>query len=365
MDRIYANIYFPGSTGADHTFCDFTGQTRLTLGSTNNEFLHSCVMPNLRAVGALPASSTVESVEIGRSGVAAMVRVASTYASIRLEGVGQSQNFTGFTLSRNNITQTCSALLGTVAFQSWGSGKNTFHRDTDCTNLTASGTVTANNLESKGLTLKASAGDDQSMTIQAGGEATDAAIYFSTPYNVGNAPKSAAIIVEGRGFYSRNNLHLCLSNYGGNDAAQPVTIADSCLKITPHDKHVSIPGSLSVTGSFSNSDSSIKENVRALSSSDALAVLRTVEAKVYDRTDGPLGTRVGFIAQHVAAALPLDWQNVVRSTSVEAETDSEGQVRPAEPGLLQIDYSRMGSPILWECCRNMLARIESLEARLQ
>ena len=277
-DRVYANIYFVAASGADHTFCDSEGRSRLLLGSASNTFLYGLTAPS----------------------------------------------------------------------------------------LTASGTVVANNIESQGLTLKNSTSSDQSMTIQSGGESKDAILYFSTPYNPSSAPLNCAIIVEGRSNYSRNNLHICLPNSGIIVAGTPVSLADSCLKITPHDKHVSIPGSLSVTGSFSNSDSSIKENVRALASSDALDVLRTVEAKVYDRTDGPLGTRVGFIAQHVQSALPLEWQNVVRSTSVEAETDSEGRVvKPAGPGLLQIDHSRMGSPILWECCRNMLARIESLEARLQ
>ena len=72
---------------------------------------------------------------------------------------------------------------------------------------------------------------------------------------------------------------------------------------------------------------------------------------------------MGYIAQEVQAALPSDWQNVVRSTATEEVTDSNGQViTPADPGLLQIDYSRLGSPILWECCRSMLARIEALEA---
>ena len=57
--------------------------------------------------------------------------------------------------------------------------------------------------------------------------------------------------------------------------------------------------------------------MRSLSAADALNCFRTVEAKVYDRTDGPQGTRVGYIAQDVQAALPSDWQNVVRSTATE------------------------------------------------
>jgi hypothetical protein len=57
-----------------------------------------------------------------------MVRISSTYASLRLEGVGQSQNYTGWSIQRNAITHTASVLLGTVSFQSWGAGSNNFHR---------------------------------------------------------------------------------------------------------------------------------------------------------------------------------------------------------------------------------------------
>ena len=143
------------------------------------------------------------------------------------------------------------------------------------------------------------------MTIQSGGESKDAIIYFSTPYDQSSPPVNCAIIVEGRTFYSRNNFHICLSNYGGYDNASPVDISDACLTITPHDKRVHIPGSLSVTGTFSNSDQSINTNVRALNNADALNCLKTVEAKVYERTDGLApGERVGFIAQDVQAALP-------------------------------------------------------------
>ena len=57
-----------------------------------------------------------------------MVRISSTYAALRLEGVGQSQNYTGFTITRNAITHVTSVLLGTVQYQTWASGSNTFHR---------------------------------------------------------------------------------------------------------------------------------------------------------------------------------------------------------------------------------------------
>ena len=256
MDRIYANIYFANS-GADHAFCDFVGRSRLLLGSASNTFLYGCVMPNLRAIGALPSSSSAESVEIGRSGVSAMVRIASTYATLRLEGVGQSQNFTGFVIERNNITQSTSVKLGTVSFQTWGNGKNTFHRDTECTNLTASGNLIARNLSVQG-------GNDQSVSIVAGSESNDATLFLATPYDssYSNYSKKCALIAEGLGFYSKSKFHICVNDDSTNQNSS-ATVSDSKFSVDRQGQ-VDIPGSLTVSGTFSNSDQSIKTNVRSL-----------------------------------------------------------------------------------------------------
>ena len=241
-----------------------------------------------------------------------------------------------------------------------GQWKNTFHRDTECTNLTASGNVIARNLSVQGE-------NDQSVSIVAGSESNDATLFLATPYDssYSNYSKKCALIAEGTGFYSKSKFHICVNDDSTNQNSS-ATVSDSKFSVDRQGQ-VDIPGSLTVSGTFSNSDQSIKTNVRSLNAADALNCLKTVEAKVYDRTDGPLsrlGTRVGYIAQDVQAALPSDWQNVVRSTATGEVTDSDGKVvTPADPGLLQIDYSRMG-PILWQCCRSLLARIEALEAKL-
>ena len=57
-----------------------------------------------------------------------MVRISSTYAALRLEGVGQSGSWQGFTFTRNNILQSTAANLGTTTYQSWSPGKNVFHQ---------------------------------------------------------------------------------------------------------------------------------------------------------------------------------------------------------------------------------------------
>jgi hypothetical protein len=156
IDRLYANLIF-AYDGNDHAFLDFQGRSRLLLGSAENTFLYGCVMPSLnvagtdiaaaisakqdalssssalhvssvKVTGAISGTSAAEQVEIGRSGNSAQIRISSTYASLRLEGVGQSQNYTGWSIQRNAITHTASVLLGTVSFQSWGAGSNNFHR---------------------------------------------------------------------------------------------------------------------------------------------------------------------------------------------------------------------------------------------
>ena len=102
----------------------------------------------------------------------------------------------------------------------------------------------------------------------------------------------------------------------------------------------------------------------AASSDEALQMLKAVEAKVYERLDLPgTGSRLGFIAQEVEAALleataPNTWGNIVGTSTVAAERGGE------EQEIKTLDYARLNC-VLWQCCRSMLARIESLEARVQ
>ena len=79
-------------------------------------------------------------------------------------------------------------------------------------------------------------------------------------------------------------------------------------------------------------------------------MLKHLNPKIYDRTDLISNNEIGFIAQETKKLLPLNWCNVVH------ESDS---------GLLQIDYSKLGSPILWAVCKNLFSRIEILEAKLK
>ena len=88
-------------------------------------------------------------------------------------------------------------------------------------------------------------------------------------------------------------------------------------------------------------------------------MLRQVSAKTYRRLDLPddEGPRLGFIAQDVEAACPPSWSNLVSTTQYKWSGAPDG----AEIKVL--DYARLTS-VLWQCTRSLLARVETLEARL-
>ena len=106
------------------------------------------------------------------------------------------------------------------------------------------------------------------------------------------------------------------------------------------------------------SDQSLKSSPQDASTEDSLDMLRRVSAKTYHRLDLPdSGPRLGFIAQDVEAACPSGWSNLIGTTQYKWSGAPEG----AEIRVL--DYARLTS-VLWQCTRNLLARVEALEARL-
>jgi hypothetical protein len=257
----------------------------------------SAGVPILNATGQIPSASTQESVEAGRYGVAGMVRIASTYATLRLEGVGQSQNFTGFSIVRNSITQGTVAQLGTVQYQSWVQGTgNTFHQPVTLGNYNAL-------LFDSGPKLQRMS--DNSLSIYSG---------YNQAYKAMTLQGSDGHVIT----------HVALHNY---------------------------------------SDASLKSDVVPASSAKALEVLKAVEPKVYKRTDlQDDSPRLGFIAQDFAASIPTEWSNIVGATeAIAAHTDDDGNEVLAKPSTLTMDYARLNA-VLWQCCRNMLARIEALES---
>ena len=203
-------------------------------------------MPSLLCNGAITTTSASESVEIGKNGVSAIFRISSGFATLRLEGVGQSTTATGWSIQRSNNTNSTTVMLGTIVYQTCANNLNIFSKDVSIT---------------------------------------------------GNA---------------------------------------------------TITGNLSVNGTFTNSDENIKTNIENLSQKDAIYMLKHLNPKIYDRTDIISNNEIGFIAQEAKKTLPLNWCNVVHDS---------------DDGLLQLDYAKL-TPILWSVCKNLLSRIEILEAKL-
>ena len=88
-------------------------------------------------------------------------------------------------------------------------------------------------------------------------------------------------------------------------------------------------------------------------------MLRQVSAKTYRRLDLPEGEgeRIGFIAQDIQAACPNAWANLVGTTQYKWSGNGDGG------DIRTLDYARLVCP-LWQSCKAMLARIETLEARV-
>jgi hypothetical protein len=110
-------------------------------------------------------------------------------------------------------------------------------------------------------------------------------------------------------------------------------------------------------GHQNSSDASLKTpDPPAASSDEALQMLKSVQARVYERVDLPgTGSRLGMVAQEVEAACPSAWGNLVGTAQIAASRDGPQQE------IKTLDYARMVC-CLWQANRSMLARIEALEA---
>ena len=106
---------------------------------------------------------------------------------------------------------------------------------------------------------------------------------------------------------------------------------------------------------YSASDTRLKDEQRAVDSAQALEVLRSVGPKTYTRNDRKGESRIGFIAQELEAALPASWGNIVGQLEQTEE-------KAADPPLKSLDYARL-TAVLWQCCKDLDARIQTLEAQ--
>ena len=88
----------------------------------------------------------------------------------------------------------------------------------------------------------------------------------------------------------------------------------------------------------------------------ALEVLRSVDAKTYTLNDRGGESRIGFVAQEVEAALPEGWGNIV------SQLERTEEETAYDPPLKSLDYARL-SAVLWQCCKDLDARVQALEAQ--
>ncbi len=101
------------------------------------------------------------------------------------------------------------------------------------------------------------------------------------------------------------------------------------------------------------SDEAIKENVALASLEELQGIFDRVNVMTYTRNDGVHGPRVGFVAQHLQAAIGEDskLQNIV----MPVYTDG--------PPLLGLDYARL-TCLLWAVCKIQKAELAALTARV-
>jgi len=104
-----------------------------------------------------------------------------------------------------------------------------------------------------------------------------------------------------------------------------------------------------------SSDSSLKENVNIVDGLDCIDVVKSVSPKTYTRNDLHDTSKrwIGFIAQEVEAALD---NNITGGTNLVMINQNADGVP-----LKGIDYGRL-TTILWGVCKNLIDRVEALEA---
>ena len=114
----------------------------------------------------------------------------------------------------------------------------------------------------------------------------------------------------------------------------------------------------------STSDRRVKDNIRDLENANALQVINNLQPRLYHYKKDPSQKDVyGFVAQEVAAAIPL-WQNNDLGTDEPTETftDEDGN-SVTQDKLYTIDYARF-TPLLVGSCKALSAENTELKAKV-
>ena len=103
------------------------------------------------------------------------------------------------------------------------------------------------------------------------------------------------------------------------------------------------------------SDQSLKSTPVDVNIDDCINIVKNVSARTYNRLDIGEAKRIGFIAQEVRDALPIEFANIINKAPYgSGENERE---------ILTLDYARL-TAVLWQCTKSLITRVEILESKL-
>ena len=103
------------------------------------------------------------------------------------------------------------------------------------------------------------------------------------------------------------------------------------------------------------SDQSLKSTPVDANIDDCINIVKNVSARTYNRLDIGEAKRIGFIAQEVRDALPIEFANIMNKAPYGSGEN--------EHAILTLDYARL-TAVLWQSTKSLLARIETLETQM-
>ncbi len=154
----------------------------------------------------------------------------------------------------------------------------------------------------------------------------------------------------------------------GTNSAHPMRFATNRF-VNGTSLTIETSGAVVCSTSFTNnSDSRLKDNQAAASLTQMMAIFDAVEVKTYDRNDLLGQPRVGFIAQDLQVVCTGNFAHIVgegtiQSTATAAVDGGEPVEEQPQTSFKTVDYSRLVT-VLWGVCKDLKARVEILEARI-
>ena len=103
------------------------------------------------------------------------------------------------------------------------------------------------------------------------------------------------------------------------------------------------------------SDESLKSTPVDADMDVCINIVKNVSARHYSRLAMTPATRIGFIAQEIQSALPVEYDNIISKAPYGTGAD--------EREILTLDYARL-TAILWQTTKSLLTRVEILESKL-